>query len=160
MRPGGWGEIWLQTCGEPVTAVGDFADAAPAYSCDARSASVRNEGAAVHTVIARFHHLDRDLDDLESDLVHAGAEDARITGYTVALTFGSDSRERASEAARRVLDRIGATGIRIHRPAQGPPPRPEAPAAMVDPELTRRDDSQSSDANLMARLEMDVFGHP
>ena len=115
----------------------------------------------MHTVIARFHHLDRDLDDLESDLVRAGAEDAQITGYTVALTFGAESRERAGDAARRVLDRIGATGIRIHRPKQGPP-RHQTSRNAVDPELTRRDDSQSSEAasNLMAKLEMDVFGHP
>ena len=116
----------------------------------------------MHTVIARFHHLNRDLGDLESDLVQAGAEDAHITGYTVALTFDAESRERASEAARRVLDRVGATGIRIHRPKKGPPPRHVPERVQVDPELTRRDDSQSSEArsNLMAKLEMDVFGHP
>jgi hypothetical protein len=121
-----------------------------------------NEGGAVHTVIARFHHVNRDLDALEADLVRAGAEDAQITGYTVALTFGADSRESAPDAACRVLDRIGATGIRIDHPKPDPAPRPEAPEAMVDSELTRRDDSQSSEAssNLMARLEMDVFGHP
>jgi hypothetical protein len=116
----------------------------------------------VHTVIARFHHLNRDLGDLESDLVQAGAKDAHITGLTVALTFGGESQEEASDAARRVLDRVGATGIRIHRPRHGSPPRHVPERVPADPELTRRDDTQSSEAssNLMAKLEMDVFGHP
>jgi hypothetical protein len=110
----------------------------------------------VHTVIARFHHLSRDLDRLESELVKAGAEDAQITGYTVALTFGGGSRERAADAARRVLDRVAATDIKIHRPKGARPDK--EPVA----ESTRRDDREPAGevANLMAKLEMDVFGHP
>ena len=115
----------------------------------------------MHTVIARFHHLNRDLDDLESDLVRAGAEDAQITSYTVALTFDAGSGEPAGDAARRVLDRIGATGIRIHLPRPTFRPRHDAPRDVVDAELTRRDDSTAPEASsLMAKLEMDVFGHP
>jgi len=67
----------------------------------------------VDTVVARFHHLGRDLDELEDALVAAGARDARITGYTVVLTFDSDSHDEATEWARRALDRIGATKIKI-----------------------------------------------
>ena len=55
------------------------------------------------TVVARFHHLGRDLDELEDALVAAGARDARITGYTVVLTFDSDSHDEATEWARRAL---------------------------------------------------------
>jgi hypothetical protein len=112
-----------------------------------------NEGGAVHTVIARSH-LSRDPDLLESDLARAGAEDAQITGYTVALTFGGDSRERATETARRLLDRIGATGIKIQRPKTGPPRESNE----VSTAGNRRADEET--ANLMAKLEMDVFGHP
>jgi hypothetical protein len=112
----------------------------------------------VPTVIARFHHLSRDLDQLESNLVGAGAEDAHITGYTVALTFPAGSQERAAEAARRVLDRIGATRIKItkHRAPEHEPPAEGTDAG------SGRPDSESAEAtaNLMAKLQMDVFGHP
>jgi hypothetical protein len=133
------------------------------FEAASASGGAAKEGAAVHTVIARFHHLNRNLDELEADLVGAGARDAQITGYTVALTFGGDSREQAGEVARGVLDRIGATGIRIHRPKQGSRQGQAPPARSgVDPELTRRDDSGPAEnaANLMAKLEMDVFGSP
>jgi len=108
----------------------------------------------VHTVIARFHHLSRDPDDLEAELVRSGAVDARITGYTVALTFGPGSEEPIAKAARRVLDRIGATGIKIHRPKRQRP--------QVDAEVSSRDEMVAAEgvANLMAKIEMDVFGHP
>ena len=67
----------------------------------------------MNTVVARFHHLSRDLDELESALASAGAQHARITGYTVVLNFDSDSHEQAAEEARKALDRIGATRIKI-----------------------------------------------
>lgn len=67
----------------------------------------------MHTVVARFHHLSRDLGEIEDDLVARGADDARITGFTVALTLDADSHEDAAEDARRLLDRIGATRIKI-----------------------------------------------
>jgi len=67
----------------------------------------------VETVVARFHHPIRDLDELEVLLGRAGARDPHITGYTVVLTFDSDSHEDAVETAREVLDRVGATRIKI-----------------------------------------------
>ncbi len=53
-------------------------------------------------------------------------------------------------AARHLLDRMG---IRIHRAKTEPLRAREAPP---------RDDSEPSEtgADLMARIEMDVFGHP
>ncbi len=110
----------------------------------------------MHTVIARFHHLSRDLDLLESDLVRAGADDAQITGYTVALTFTDSAEESAVEAARRALDRIGATGIKIggHKL--------NFPRKVLAAEPTSRQNREAAEetANLMAKIEMDVFGHP
>jgi hypothetical protein len=67
----------------------------------------------VETVVARFHHPTRDLDELEELLGEAGAGDPRITGYTVVLTFDSDSHEHAMKAARKALDRVGATRIKV-----------------------------------------------
>ncbi|HUJ56601.1 MAG TPA: hypothetical protein VLW49_11505 [Gaiellaceae bacterium] len=67
----------------------------------------------MNTVVARFHHLSRDLDELEEALAAEGAEHARITGYTVVLNFDAGSYEEATEATRRALDRIGATKIKI-----------------------------------------------
>jgi hypothetical protein len=67
----------------------------------------------VHTVVARFHHLSRDLAELEEDLVAGGADGARITAYTVALTLDTDTREEAGEVAKRILDGIGATRIKV-----------------------------------------------
>jgi hypothetical protein len=67
----------------------------------------------MQTVVARFHHLKRDLEELESDLVSHGAEDAAITGYVVALTLDEPSHRDAAEAAKQLLDGIGATRIKI-----------------------------------------------
>jgi hypothetical protein len=67
----------------------------------------------VETVVARFHHPTRDLDELEELLGDAGAKAPRITGYTVVLTFDSDSHEQAIQAARKALDRVGATRIKV-----------------------------------------------
>jgi hypothetical protein len=67
----------------------------------------------VHTVVVRFHHVGRELDEIENDLVDAGAGGARITGYTVAMTLDAGSRDEACEIARRLMDGIGATRIKI-----------------------------------------------
>jgi hypothetical protein len=67
----------------------------------------------VHTVVARFHHVSREPAEIENDLVTRGADDARITGYTVAMTLDAESREEAATVARQLLDGIGATRIKI-----------------------------------------------
>ena len=67
----------------------------------------------MHTVVARFHHVSREPAEIENDLVTRGADDAHITGYTVAMTFDTESREEAATVARRLLDGIGATRIKI-----------------------------------------------
>ena len=67
----------------------------------------------METVVARFHHPARDLDELEELLGEAGASEPRITGYTVVLTFDTDSHDQAIEAARKALDRVGATRIKV-----------------------------------------------
>lgn len=67
----------------------------------------------MHTVVARFHHVGRDPAEIENDLVTRGAGDARITGYTVAVTVDAASREEAAAVAQRLLDGIGATRIKI-----------------------------------------------
>ena len=67
----------------------------------------------MQTVVARFHHVSRDLASLERDLVIRGADDATITGYIVALTLDEPSHHDASKAAKRILDGIGATRIKI-----------------------------------------------
>lgn len=67
----------------------------------------------METVVARFHHVSRNPDKMESELVECGAEEAAITGYTVALTFDARSHKDAAEAAKRILDKFGATGIKI-----------------------------------------------
>ena len=72
----------------------------------------------METIVARFHHPARDLDELETALSEAGARDPRITGYTVVLTFDSDSHEHAVKAARKTLDRIGATRIKVTKRGQ------------------------------------------
>jgi hypothetical protein len=48
----------------------------------------------MHTVVARFHHDNRDLSEIEKDLVEQGAEEAVITRYTVAMTIDADSRRK------------------------------------------------------------------
>ena len=106
----------------------------------------------MQTIVARFHHRGRDLDRLESDLVASGAESAQITGYTVALTFGAEPEEKARGAARRILDGIGATRIKI--------PKHQPKPAATNEERRRDSESGREEASLMSRLEMDVFGHP
>ena len=67
----------------------------------------------MQTVVARFHHLNRDLAEVEVDLVGHGAQDATITGYIVAMTLDTKSHREATAAAKRILDEIGATRIKI-----------------------------------------------
>jgi len=67
----------------------------------------------MQTVVARFHHLGRDLEELEDMLRANGAPDARITGYLVAMTFDTESHKEAAHAGRRALDSIGATRIKV-----------------------------------------------
>jgi len=67
----------------------------------------------VQTVIVRFHHPSRDLDQIENDIEDAGAGDALVTGYTAALSIDAASHKEAAKAARRILDTSGATRIRI-----------------------------------------------
>jgi hypothetical protein len=100
----------------------------------------------VNSVVARFHHVSRDLDQIESDLLRAGAKDAQITGYTVVLTVSADSERSAAEMARQTLDQVGATDIKIRyaRPSRGP----------------RDAEADAETASLMAKIEMGVFGHP
>jgi len=74
----------------------------------------------MHTVIARFHHVTRDPAKIEDTLRANGAPDAHVTGYVVAMTFETDSHKEAAEAARRVLDRSGATRIKVVKRESGP----------------------------------------
>ncbi|MBV8258784.1 MAG: hypothetical protein JO073_13300 [Actinobacteria bacterium] len=67
----------------------------------------------MQTVVARFHHLSRDLEEIEDELRANGAPDAQITGYVVAMTFDTDSHKKAAADARRALDGMGATRIKI-----------------------------------------------
>ena len=67
----------------------------------------------MYTVVVRFHHPSRDLDEIENDLKAAGADDALVTGYTVAMTLDAGSHKDAAKAARKILDRFGATRIKI-----------------------------------------------
>jgi hypothetical protein len=68
----------------------------------------------MQTVVARFHHLSRDLEEIEDMLGASGAPDAHITGYLVAMTFDdAESHKEAAHAARRALDGIGATRIKV-----------------------------------------------
>ena len=67
----------------------------------------------MYTVVARFHHSSRRLDEIENDLRETGADDALVTGFTVALTIDAGSHKEATTAARRMLDGIGATRIKI-----------------------------------------------
>jgi hypothetical protein len=80
----------------------------------------------MQTVIARFHHPSRDLEEIEDELRANGAPDAHITGYLVGMTFETDSRKEAAEAARRVLDHSSATRIKVIKRESGRPPRPLA----------------------------------
>ena len=116
-----------------------------------------SKGAFVNMVVVRFHHPSRDLDEIESTLVQAGAQDAAITGYTVVLTFNSGSPESAGEAARQMLDRIGATHIKVRRSKHGPKQHGSDAGSEG-----RRENYEGSEAtaNLMAKVKMDAFGHP
>jgi len=67
----------------------------------------------VQTVVVRFNHLSRDLGEIERDLVAHGADDAAVTGYVVALTLNTKSHKDAVKAAKRILDGIGATRMKI-----------------------------------------------
>jgi hypothetical protein len=67
----------------------------------------------VHTVVARFHHPSRDLAEVEAELVARGAHDAAITGYTVTMTLDAELHREAAKAAKRILDGIGATRIKV-----------------------------------------------
>jgi hypothetical protein len=120
-----------------------------------------SKGAAVNTVVARFHHPSRDIDQIESDLVRAGARDARVTGYTVALDFGEASEESAVEAARHALDQIGATRIKVRYPKRSRPQQLDgAGSAIAESDGLTDARAKAEAANLMARIEMGVFGHP
>ena len=70
------------------------------------------------TVVARFHHPSRDLAEIEQNLLAAGAEDALITSFTVVLTVEAASRDTADKLARQLLDKTGASKVKIlkHRP--------------------------------------------
>jgi hypothetical protein len=67
----------------------------------------------MQTVVARFHHVSRDLSEIEAELRAHGAPDAHITGYVVAMTFDTESHKEAAADARRALDGIGATRIKV-----------------------------------------------
>jgi hypothetical protein len=67
----------------------------------------------LYTVVARFHHASRDLDEIERELKASGADEAAITRFTVVMTFEGQADKDAAKTARRVLDRIGATRIKI-----------------------------------------------
>jgi hypothetical protein len=86
-------------------------------------------GGNVQTVVARFHHTSRDLDEIERDMRTSGADDAVITGYTVAITFDADSHKEATKKARRALDAIGATRIKITKQSAKHTPREDEPVA-------------------------------
>lgn len=98
----------------------------------------------MQTVVARFHHRSRDLDRLEADLVAAGAESAHITGYTVALTFGAEPEEKARTTARRILDGIGATRIKV--------PKHQPKPAGTNEERRRDGESAKTGATLISKL--------
>jgi hypothetical protein len=67
----------------------------------------------METVIARIHHPLRSLDEVERAIVAAGAADARVTGFTVALMFDVDTHGEAEKQARKVLHRAGAEHIKV-----------------------------------------------
>jgi hypothetical protein len=73
----------------------------------------------MQTVVARFHHWTRDLKEIEDELRTNGAPDAHITGYVVVMTFETDSHKEAAERARRILDRSGATRIKVIKRESG-----------------------------------------
>ena len=74
----------------------------------------------MYTVVARFHHSSRDLDEIGRKLEASGVNDAVITRFTVVMSFEYGSTTNAEKTARQVLDRIGATRIKITR--RGPKP--------------------------------------
>jgi hypothetical protein len=82
----------------------------------------------VQTVVARFNHLNRNLTEVEADLIAHGAADAAITGYIVAMTFDTESHKDATKAAKRALDNVGATRIKVtkHGPEVAAPPANQA----------------------------------
>lgn len=75
----------------------------------------------MHTVVARFHHLSRDLGEIEEELVEHGADAAQITGYTVAITLDTESHREAADEAKRILDSVGATRVKITKHRVKPP---------------------------------------
>jgi hypothetical protein len=78
----------------------------------------------MQTVVARFHHLTRDLEEIEDELHANGAPAAHITGFLVAMTFETGSHRDAAKEARRALDRIGATRIKVIKRESARPPAP------------------------------------
>jgi hypothetical protein len=142
----------------------DYAGTATLHSTFV-SLGVVSEGASVNTVIAHFHHSSRDLVHLECALVQAGAADAFITGYTVALTFPDGSEASAVEAAHRALDQIGATKIKLRRRRVGSARKasdsgPAEKGPDLEPAPREDHPAQEATADFMAKVEMGVFGHP
>jgi len=78
----------------------------------------------MQTVVARFHHQSRDLDELEERLLDEGVRDARVTGFVVAMTFDAESHKEAAQAARRALDDIGAHRIKVIKRESAPAAEP------------------------------------
>jgi len=70
-------------------------------------------GGTLYTVVVRFHHQSRDLEEIEDELRAAGADDALVTAFSVALALDAGSQKEAAKAARRILDSFGATRIKI-----------------------------------------------
>ena len=82
----------------------------------------------MQTVVARFNHPSRNLSEIEADLIAHGAADAAITGYIVAMTFDTKSHKDATKAAKRALDGVGATRLKVtkHGPEFAAPPAAHA----------------------------------
>jgi hypothetical protein len=119
----------------------------------------------MNTVVARFHHPGRNLDQLESALLQAGVDDAHITGYTIAMTFRTGTEESSIDRAHRLLGQIGATHIKIRRRRLDPAKNGSDSGSRSNPshpEWTSQEDGASAAAmaNFMAKVHMDVFGHP
>ena len=55
----------------------------------------------MYTVVARFHHGSRDLDEIERTLEAAGATSAAITRFTVVMTFEEEESRDATKRARK-----------------------------------------------------------
>jgi hypothetical protein len=81
----------------------------------------------LYTVVARFHHGSRDLDEIERKLEAAGATSAAITRFTVVMTFDEEESRDATKRARKILDRVGATRIKITKRGPSLPPPTQAP---------------------------------